>query len=87
MSAIDYYNENAKEYFDKTFKLDMSPIYSEFLSELRPKDRILDVGCGSGRDSKYFLEHGYDVVSIDGSFELAKLASAYIGKEVIVRDF
>lgn len=34
---------------------------------------ILDFGCGSGRDTKYFISRGYQVDAIDGSKELAKL--------------
>ena len=44
--------------------------------------RILDFGCGSGRDTKYFLEKGYQVAATDGSSELCKLASAFTGIEV-----
>lgn len=39
--------------------------------------KILDFGCGSGRDTKYFLSKGYDVDAIDGSKELCKIASEY----------
>ena len=44
--------------------------------------RILDFGCGSGRDAKYFLEKGYQVTAIDGSAELCRLASEFTGIEV-----
>ena len=39
----------------------------------------MDYGCGSGRDTKYFLNQGYKVTAIDGSQELCKLASEYTG--------
>ena len=39
---------------------------------LAPKAHILDFGCGSGRDTKYFLEQGFQVTAIDGSAELCK---------------
>ena len=45
---------------------------------LRESKSILDFGCGSGRDSKYFLEKGYTVRAIDGSEKLCELASKYI---------
>ena len=53
-----------------------------FLAKLQPGSSILDFGCGSGRDTKYFLEKGYDVEAIDGSAALCKLASEYTGIEV-----
>ncbi len=49
--------------------------------------RILDLGCGSGRDSKAFLEMGFDVTAVDGSKELARMASAYMNHPVICATF
>lgn len=43
---------------------------------------ILDFGCGSGRDTKYFLEKGFQVDAIDGSEELCKIARDYTGIKV-----
>ena len=53
-----------------------------FLQLLGEHASILDFGCGSGRDTKYFLENGYDVTATDGSAELCKLASAFTGIDV-----
>lgn len=41
-----------------------------------------DFGCGSGRDTKYFLSKGFGVDAIDGSEELCKIASEYTGIQV-----
>ena len=38
----------------------------------------IDLGCGSGRDSKYFLEKGYAVIPVDGSAEMCIAASEYL---------
>lgn len=48
---------------------------------------ILDFGCGSGRDSKYFLDNGYSVKAIDGSIEMCKLSRKYINQEVSCMKF
>lgn len=81
--TIDYYNKNAKEFTESTQNVDMSKTYALFEKYLKPKATILDLGCGSGRDSKYFIEEGYNVVAIDGSKELCDIASKYIGQQVI----
>lgn len=47
----------------------------------------MDFGCGSGRDSKYFMDSGYFVKSCDGSIEMCKLASKYLNSNVICMDF
>ena len=80
--TLQYYNANAKSFTANTFFVDFSQIQQEFLTTLPPGAYILDFGCGSGRDTKYFLEHGYKVDAIDGSLELCKLASAHTGIKV-----
>ena len=45
--------------------------------------KILDLGCGSGRDTKYFLQKGYDVVAVDGSIEMVKLSTEFTGKQTL----
>ena len=84
--TLDYYNREADTFFENTVSVDFSQIQEMFLKHIKPGGRILDLGCGSGRDSRAFLERGYDVVPVDGSAELAKLAGAYIGREVIVAE-
>ena len=85
--TIEYYNNEADRFFESTVSVDFSKIQEQFLKYVKPGGRILDLGCGSGRDSRAFLERGYEVVAVDGSRELARIAGAYIGQEVIVADF
>lgn len=81
-NTLEYYNKNAEQYFEQTIQGDFEEIYEKFLAKIKPKAYILDFGCGSGRDSKYFIEKGYKVKAIDGSEEMCKLASEYINQEV-----
>lgn len=80
--TIEYYNQHAAEFYAGTVNADMSYCQEKFLAYLPTQGRILDAGCGSGRDSKYFMEIGYDVEAFDASMELCKLATKMIGKEV-----
>ena len=77
--TLQYYNQNAGSFVSGTVHADLTDTLNRFLSRLEPGAAILDFGCGSGRDIKYFLEHGYQVEAIDGSEELCKIASAYTG--------
>lgn len=79
---LNYYNSNYKDFIANTLYVDASELYPIFLKYLPEGSVILDVGCGSGRDSKYFLEKGYQVVAMDGSVELCRFASEYIGQTV-----
>ena len=79
--TLDYYNKNADNFVANTISVDFKSIQDRFLDKLQGK-RILDFGCGSGRDTKYFLEKGYEVDAVDGSEELCKAASKYTGIQV-----
>ena len=69
---LNYYDENAVEFANQTVSIDMHDLYELFLNQLpkRSTQSVLDVGCGSGRDTKYFAKQGYDVTAIDASAEL-----------------
>ena len=84
---IDYYNANAQQFFDSTKDADLSGLYSDFIGGLKRSGRILDAGCGSGRDTKHFLSLGYQVEAFDASKELARLASEFSGINVAVATF
>lgn len=77
--TLSYYNTNTSSFVESTQSVQMTEAWSRFTAKLPTSSIILDFGCGSGRDTKYFLEHGYQVEAIDGSEELCKLASAYTG--------
>lgn len=79
--TIDYYNQNADSFVQGTVSVDFKETQDKFLQLLTGKT-ILDFGCGSGRDTKYFLESGFDVTATDGSEELCKSASVYTGIHV-----
>ena len=87
MKTIDYYNDNADSFCEDTINANMTSLYELFEKHLSPGGHILDCGCGSGRDSKYFLDKGYEVTAIDASEELCKRAAALIGREVACMTF
>jgi len=85
---MSYYQDNAKHYYAETVALhSVSRVRKSFLSYLDKNSHILDLGCGSGRDSLYFKQHGYIVTALDASEEIAKLASTLISQQVVVGSF
>lgn len=81
-NTLEYYNTKAKIFMEETVNVDFSHIQNKFILKLKAGAFILDFGCGSGRDTKYFWESGFAVEAIDGSAELCKIASEYTGIEV-----
>ena len=80
--TIEYYNENVSKFVNDTQDVVFCATQDLFLSYLNEGDSILDLGCGSGRDTKYFLSKGYKVDATDGSEEICKVASDYTGINV-----
>lgn len=86
-NTLKYYAVNTDEFIASTLEADMSATQEKFLSLLSKGASILDLGCGSGRDSLCFLQQGFQVTSVDGSAELVKFASELTGQQVILADF
>ena len=81
-NTIDYYDQNAANFIESTQAVDMHLAQDRFLALLLSGGNILDFGCGSGRDTKYFMDKGYVVDATDGSAEICKLASEFTGIQV-----
>ena len=80
--TISYYNENAEAFIQDTKDVKMDSLRESFLRYIPPGGRILDFGCGSGRDLRYFKDQGYEVSATDASEKLSAFASIYSGVKV-----
>ena len=79
---IDYYQDNAGTFLADTVEVDMSTLYGRFLPLLPEHARILDAGCGSGRDAAAFATLGHRVTAFDASPALVALAARHLGQPV-----
>jgi SAM-dependent methyltransferase len=86
-STLRYYNEHAEEFCANTFSLDMSELYRPFLERVPEGGRILDAGCGSGRDALAFSQLGYEVEAFDASAEIVQIAREQTGLDIKVDTF
>ena len=82
LETINYYNQNAVRFTVETVQVNFESTQKRFAGKLPAGAAILDFGCGSGRDTKYFLSQGYQVDAVDGSAELCRLAGEYTGVNV-----
>lgn len=85
--TLAYYNQNADAFIEGTQNADMSEQYRFFLKNLSPGGKLLDLGCGSGRDSAYFSSLGFEVTAVDGSEELCKRVKENYGIEALCVNF
>ncbi len=91
-----WYDDHAAEYSAQTIDAPLEELRDRFRRRVEAssgartrtagedagKLRVLDLGCGSGRDAKAFLNAGFDVLACDASSRLAELASAHVGIDV-----
>lgn len=87
MDSIDYYERYANVYYENTVDLDMHEVLDQFLEYLPENADVLDLGCGSGRDSLYLEEAGCYATLMDGAEEMCKLAEINTDKEVLHMTF
>lgn len=82
LKTLNYYDSKAESFVTGTVSVDFEDTQKRFLDRLPKGTYILDFGCGSGRDTRYFLQQGYRVHAIDGSAKLCRMASEYTGISV-----
>lgn len=80
--TLKFYEDNAEQFAANTLDVDMSPVYERFLAALPQPARILDAGCGAGRDTAAFLKRGYPVDAFDASAKLVEIAKEVSGINV-----
>jgi SAM-dependent methyltransferase len=83
----DFYSDNSFDYFERTAFVDPKNFLEPFVKRLPPPARVLDVGCGSGRDLLWLRARGYRVLGLERSIPLAALARKHAGCDVVEADF
>lgn len=87
IDMADYYQKNAREYFNKTTFVDPSGFLNGFIRCLPSGAAILDVGCGSGRDLLWLKNQGFRPTGFERAPDLAAMAGESSGCPVICNDF
>ena len=85
--SIEFYETNAQAFFDRSVEADMAQGHAEFVALLPADGRVLDAGCGSGRDALAFHRRGFRVTAMEASESLAALARAHTGLPIEVMTF
>ena len=79
--TLAYYEKNVA-YLEKTLAMDMQFHRDRFMMLLPSKAKILDLGCGSGRDLRKFKEAGFQAVGLERTRDFVEFARQYASCEV-----
>jgi SAM-dependent methyltransferase len=82
IATLKYYEDTYREYDKFSSSIDMGEQWKSFESILPPGGRILDLGCGTGRDIKHFLEMGFTVDGVEPSIAMANCARLKTGAKI-----
>ena len=87
--TLDHYNQRAEEFWEGTRDHDVSQNIAALLQHIegKPPFRILDFGCGPGRDLKTFASLGHHATGLDGAARFVAMARAHSSCEVWLQDF
>ncbi|HWV62309.1 MAG TPA: class I SAM-dependent methyltransferase [Oxalicibacterium sp.] len=87
--TIAHYGERADAFREGTWDHDVSQNIDALLRHVEgtPPLRILDFGCGPGRDLKAFVARGHAPIGLDGTAEFVQMAKAESGCDVWQQDF
>lgn len=87
-TTLAHYDASAEAFWEGTRDHDVSQNIAALLTPLAPgRRRILDFGCGPGRDLAAFTALGHEAVGLDGALRFVAMARAHTGCEVWHQDF
>ena len=74
INTLKYYNHNAENLCKEYDAIDFNKIQKSISIYLVGAKKVLEIGCGSGRDANYMTNNGFDIIGIDGSEEMIDIA-------------
>jgi 2-polyprenyl-3-methyl-5-hydroxy-6-metoxy-1,4-benzoquinol methylase len=88
-ATIGHYDRLAEDFWQNTKEHDVSQNYEAFLEAIEESSpcKILDLGCGPGRDLLFFHSLGHTVTGLDGSREFVAMARSHSSCEVLHQNF
>ena len=86
--TLDHYNRRAEDFWKGTRDHDVSQNIAALLRHIEgePPFRVLDFGCGPGRDLAAFTRLGHTAIGLEGAARLAEMARADSGCSVWQQD-
>ena len=76
-STLNYYSQNALKVAERYESADVKQLHDFLTSSLKPCGRLLELGCGSGRDAAFMVSQGFKVLATDGSASMVEQAKLH----------
>ena len=73
-TTLSYYENSSSILVSRYESANVSSIQKLLLQTFEDKNRLLEIGCGSGRDASFMYKNGFDIIAIDGSENMIKEA-------------
>ncbi|MDO5294059.1 MAG: class I SAM-dependent methyltransferase [bacterium] len=80
--TIRHYEQTGKNFSERTYVYNLEGIQKRFIHMLPEKAIIMDLGCGSGKNTLYFKSQGLTVIPVEGSRVLCNIATKHTGIKV-----
>ncbi|TRZ65020.1 MAG: class I SAM-dependent methyltransferase [Rhodocyclaceae bacterium] len=87
--TLRHYDQRAEDFWQGTRDHDVAQNIAALLDHIEGPApfRILDFGCGPGRDLKVFADLGHIAIGLEGAERFAEMARGYSSCEVWQQDF
>ena len=76
-STLNYYSQNSLKVAERYESADVTQLHDFLSSSLEPGGRLLELGCGSGRDAAFMVSQGFKVLATDGSASMVEQAKRH----------
>src|SRR6056297_3832317 len=75
--TIRYYDANSPELSRRYESADVMSLQERLIETFEPGSRLLEIGCGSGREAAFLLARGYEVYCVEASRGMIDRAHEY----------
>ena len=76
-STLDYYNRSAPELAERYEQIELAAMHAILAQTFAGRRKLLEAGCGSGRDAAFLLSKGHDISAVDGSQAMLEQARRF----------
>ena len=66
-NTLKYYENNSTSLITRYESADVNDVHQLLLKTFEKRSKLLEIGCGSGRDASFMIKNDYNIIAVDGS--------------------